>query len=608
MKLIRNRPQAVAPLGIVLFAALGAALCWPLAAPSQDAKTVASISALAALPGDTTLIVQVRNCAEITKKLKASPFYGLRNHPDIKRFVDDISNKLERELTDARSKLGFDPMDLVNLAEGEVLFAIGGLEKIISALGAKASGGDVDIRPNEVPVLLFVNAGANAPQFRERLGKIYDLAQKEGSKKEVEDFRGGKITTLSAPKASEKDKPANDLEKLFIGDMGSAVMICLSRPFLEQVMANLTAAGPDALIKTADFQATLREVRVDADATVFVNIRPLAVAARKALQGNPMINMAWQLIEGKILGRSLKNLAVSMTLGGGNVQQIFFVNNGGASDGFLGILRGQPFAARPHSIFPDDADQVSTTAINFSAFYSIVKDVGQMMMSASQGFAGPPGGQPGGGAGQPDPEQMIEAMYGIKMKPVVDAIGNNVHFFQRGGASEQNPLGNLVFGLELKDEMPIKDLLSKVSLMMGLTSEKYLDRDIYPLGGPSSGPPAAVSPTLGIADRMFVFGTNLEMVKEIIRRSGKESKGIGDTPGYQAVAGLVPTQVTALSYSSTKAFRDSMKMVKEAIRTIGEGIPVPDLTPVSDIVTGSIGWALWKPNGFYGETIVALKK
>ncbi len=615
MELIGNRPQAVARLGFVVLAALVAGLCWPMPVHAQDAKTAASISGLSALPGDTTLVLQFRSCADLTKKLKASPFYGLRNHPDIKKFIDDLNKSMERELTDARAKLGFDPIDLISLADGEVLFAIGGLEKIITSLGAKASGGDVDISPNDVPVLLLVNAGANAPQFREKLSKIYDLAQKEGSKKEVEDFRGGKITTLSAPapkdkdkdKVKDKDKPRNDLEKLFIGDMGSVIMACLSRPFLDQVMANLTAPGADALVKSADFQATLREVRTDADATFFLNIRPLAVAARKALQGNPMVNMIWQLVEGKILGRSLKNLAISMTLREGDVQQIVFVNNGGASDGILGIVRGQPFAARPHSIFPEDSDQVSTTAINFPAFYSIVKDVGQMVMSATQGFAGPPGGQPGA-PGQPDPEQMIEAMYGIKMKPVVEAVGNNIHFFQRGGASEQNQLGSFVFALELKDEMPIKDLLSKASLMMGLTGEKYLDRDIYPLSAPSTGPPAAVSPTLGIADKMLVFGINQELVKEVIRRSGKESKGIGGTPGYQAVAGLLPTQVTVLSYSSAKAFRDSLKMVKDALRHVGDQVPVPDLTPISDIVTGSIGWGLWKPNGLYAETIVALKK
>src|SRR5262245_23496843 len=168
-----------------------------LALPAFQGPAAAQDTTLDALSGDTSLVIRVRNVSDLTKRVKASPLYALKDHPDVKKAIDDARKKLDEGLQEARGKLGFDPVDLLGLIEGEVLFAVGGLDKIFGGMAAEMSGGDANIKPGDLPLVLVADAGGSAAKLRENLGKIYEFAQKEGAKKEVEDFRGGKITTLS---------------------------------------------------------------------------------------------------------------------------------------------------------------------------------------------------------------------------------------------------------------------------------------------------------------------------------------------------------------------------------------------------------------------------
>src|SRR5260221_12234513 len=88
-------------------------------------RLAAQGSALDALPGDTSLVIRLRSAADLSKRFKASPFYALKDHPDVKKFIEDSKKKLEEGLQEARGKLGFDPVDLLGMVDGEVVFAVG---------------------------------------------------------------------------------------------------------------------------------------------------------------------------------------------------------------------------------------------------------------------------------------------------------------------------------------------------------------------------------------------------------------------------------------------------------------------------------------------------
>lgn len=565
--------------------------------PKPQAKTQPAVAILDALPGDTTLVARVRSCSDLERKFKASPFYGLRHHPGLIRFIDEMKKKVDEGLADIRTKVGFNPTELLGLIEGELVFAVGGLDKIAAAIAAEFSGGDGDARPGDIPVVLIANAGGSAPKLREKLAKVFEYAQKEGARKEVEDFRGGKITTLS--QAKEKAKK-DDLDKVFFGDVGSLVLASINRPFLEQTMAGLTSPAPDALTRSADFATTQREVKGESDVLFFLNIRPIAAAARKHLQASPQASMVWNMVEGKVLGRSLKNVGASMSLREGDIEQLVFVNNGGASDGIMGVFKGPTFPGRPSSIVPADVDSYFSISLNMPYLYGLIKDVAAMMMAMFQGGAGP------GGPGQmPDPETMVEAMYGVKLRQVIDALGSTLHFYQRGAGGLEG-VGNFTVALELKDEMPVRDLFQKLGMAMGLQAQKYLDRDYYPL--PAGGPGGGDGPAVGLADKLAVFGVKGDSVKELMRRAGKGGKGLADSPEIQPLLKLVPPQVTTFSYSSAKSVRDSLAAVKQALAANPEAFPVPDLTALGDVFGGGIGYGHWKEQGLFCAGVTLLKK
>ena len=571
-----------------------------LALPGLAGRLAAQDTTLDALPGDTSLVLRLRNASELSKRFKASPFYALKDHPDVKKFIEDSKKKLDEGLQEARGKLGFDPVDLLGLVEGEVVFAVGGLDKIFAGMAAEMSGGDANIKPGDLPVVLVADAGGSASKLRENLGKLYEFAQKEGAKKEVDDFRGGKITTLSQ---KEEGGDKDGLEKVYFGDLGSRVLISVSRPFLEQTMANLTAPAPDSLAKGADFMATQRETKADSDFSLFLNIRGIAASARKNFQSNAMFGMVWPIVEGKLLGRSLKNLGVTVSLRDNGIQSLAFFNNGGASDGLLGILKGQTFPARPSALIPEDVDQFSSMSFNMQALYGLIKDIYGMAAPIFQMMGG--GGGGGQQGGMPDFEQFVEGSLQIKVKPLVDSIGNIFHFYQKGdvAAPASTPMPSFVIALELKDEMPLKQVLDKF-LAAGGQGQKYLDRDYYPLKmfGEGDGGPA-----IALADKHLVVGMKGDAVKELIRRAGKGGKGVGDTPGYQALSGLIPSQVNEINYASGKSFRDLLKTLKDAMAKANAG-GGPDITILGEVVQGSIGWAQWKDQGFYSETLYSLKK
>jgi hypothetical protein len=593
-----------------------------LAAPS---RSLAQGSALDALPPDTALVVRMRNGSEMVKKFKASPLYGLKDHPELKGFIDEMKKNVDEGMQEARDKLGFDLFDLLAALEGESIFAIGGLDKVVAALTAEMSGGEAEVAPGDLPLIFVGDTAGSAPKFREYMGKIAEFVQKEGARKQEDSFQGGKIIAFDftpqkpgkaegakkeekkegdskgnedadAEEGDDEEEPSGEIEKFFIGEMGTKFFFALSRPYLEKVMSGAAQAPADSLVKSPDIALTRREMG-DGDLSVLVNMRSIAGSARKNLQANPMGAMVWQIVEGKILGPNLKNLGVSINMTETEIGQTIFVNNGGAAEGLLGILKGAPFASKPNALIPEDTNQFTSVSLNIPYLYKTVKDIYQMVgpflqMSGAMSADGPQ-----------DLDGMFEKEVGMKLKDVVDALGGQMHFCQKGAGTPDNPLGDMVFAFELKDPAKISMLLEKLSPKAGFKPQKVEGRDFYPLGMMG---PEADGPALAIGETYFFVGTKGGLVKDALASAAKPGKNVGETKAYQDVSGGVPAQVNALSFSNTKAMRDSLSAIRQALSSMGQ--PAPDLSAVAEVIGGSVGWGIWKEGGFYSRSTTTLKR
>lgn len=580
------RPRAIAPF---LALALAAALSSRLVA---QATAVKARSTLESVPAGTSLILRVANVAALKKKFESTPLYALKDNADIKKFLDEIQKEFTEGVADMRKNLGFDPADIMRSIEGEAVLAIGSLDKIIAAIAGEAlGGGSGDVDPGDVPILLSLDAGGSLAKMKEYLGKIYEAAQKDGAEKKDEDFQSGKITTLTNTKQQGK----NDLKRIFIGELGSTVLLSINRPYLEATMAGMGGSGGDSLAADADFKDSTGQLGESQDMLVFVNLKAVIEAARKNLQAHPIGGMVWNLVESKVLGRGLKNFSMGAGLSADNVNTSWFVNNGGSKEGIVGVFDGPGFAAKsPGGIIPPDVRSFSKTSINFSRLYGLIKDFANMAMS----FTGQAG---------VDVEQFVELQFNVKLREVIDSLGQEVTGYTRESA-ETSPLtpllgiGNLTIALELKSEEPIRNLINQLSILSGgaVQSEKYLDRDVFKLD-PSSGDQ---SPVLALAQKLLVFGLMPSSAKELIRRQGKEEKSVADNPEFQALAAKLPEKVILVEYYSAAGVQQSFK----ALDVLQGQIPLPDFKIVGDVLAGGIGYALWQEKGLHGRSTMNFKK
>ncbi|HVR76426.1 MAG TPA: hypothetical protein VMT52_19005, partial [Planctomycetota bacterium] len=181
-------------------------------------------SFLGALPHDTTLFLRATNVKALVEKLKKSPFHALKDHPDVKDVLRQVEEKLAQGLAEPRKELGFDPLDILASAEGEVVFALGGLEPVLTTLVESISMGQApNVRSESIPLIIAVDAGGSSAKMHDRFEKIFQFAVKKGARRETVDFQGGKITRLvEDPGAATRDSPDESEERPDRDDAGEA--------------------------------------------------------------------------------------------------------------------------------------------------------------------------------------------------------------------------------------------------------------------------------------------------------------------------------------------------------------------------------------------------
>lgn len=562
-------------------------------------------SAVKGLPAQTTLLVHVRSGGDLYRKFKGSPFYALKDHPGIKQFLDDMEREMKSGLAEAREDLGFDPVDLVKQFEGEVVLAVGGLDKIIAGVMAEMAGGSGAgqsmVKPGDLPVIIVADAGANAPKVREYMAKIHDTIQKEGGSKAEEDFRGGKITEFTHTQASG----SNDLEKIFFAELGTKFLVSINRPYLEETMAGMTGAGTSSLGDDPDFAATGRELGPSGDTLMFLNVKSLMDSFRKTVQANPFVGMFFGLIEEKLIGKGLKNIAIAGTLESDGYESISFFNNGGVRGGLFALLDAPSFSpSQAADGIPPNVETLSVFAFNFQKLYQLVREIANTVIGITQGNPGM------------DVEQILEMQLQVKMQELIGSLGSRAFYYNEAGSGGadaapadpfSNPLGNVVFGLDLKDEGPVRTLLAKLPAIIQqnpmlagtvLKADKYMERDVYQFD--------TDGPVLALVDKQLVVGGSGDSVKALIRRRGSaEAKSLSETAEFRTQIQSLPSSVWGVSFVRKGFLKKSMAPVKMLLEAEAD---LPDIDPVLDVLGASTGYSLWKESGLYSRSRIAFDK
>ena len=152
-------------------------------------------SLLSAAPREALLFIRAPSLKRLIEKLKKSPLWNLKEHPQVKEVLRDLEAELMKAFREAPNqppgalRTNLDP--LLSL-EGECLLVVGSLERVAAKLSqALAMGQSPDLKPEDVSVAVLVDAGPASAVVRESLEKVFAYAETQGAKRETSEFQGG---------------------------------------------------------------------------------------------------------------------------------------------------------------------------------------------------------------------------------------------------------------------------------------------------------------------------------------------------------------------------------------------------------------------------------
>lgn len=634
---IVSRSRSRSPVRSLLVVVLAGATLVAGASLGAQEKTAAAApefkgSLFGAVPGDATLVVRVPTVKGLLDKVKSSPLAGLEQHPDVKAALADLKTRAAGGLEKARKDLGFDPVEALLALDGEWVITVGNLEALAGAVvEGMTMRQSPNVDPETIPIIISAEARSGGDKVRSSFEKLFAFAEKNGAVRDSAELNGGKVTILSekkaeAPKApkGEKDQPgegekkeksdlvarpeeddkdapgetADDDDadedeeeaapprppfKLYVGELGNRFYLSLSRQLLEGCMQKPEFERADGLVANPLFQETHRATGTG-DLFFFVNAKQVTKTLGGALS-TTFFAFFWQKFEAIFLGSTLNNFAASYAIEGPGLKQAAFVNNGGASDGLLGIFKGDTFAPSKLGPIPADAKTFGSVTFNPAQLHKIVKDTVTFVMSM-QGQAA-------------DLDALTEGQVGVKFSEVIAGLGKRLHFFGSGAANLENPLAGNNYLLELKEEGAVKKLLKKVSeLAQGsFDAEKFKDREIYSVDTGSMGVQVAA------ADKLLVVSGSrgdVEKVFSLPAAAGAVSAG-GES--FKKAAQAMPPQVAIVSYNSEEFMKAYAKSVSDQLMKGGiddEAAPYAKaLFAILSYLGEGSGYGVWKEKGLY---------
>ena len=553
---------------------------------SAEKTVVVAPSLVKALPAETVLLVRVQNISELARKWKESPFYKLKDKAEFAPLMQQLEEGWNEFKGHAQKELKIDLAQLLGACKGEVAFVLGNLTAVADAIGKSLSTGEEpDVKLDTIPLLVSLDTLEGKADFAKNLKQLFDQGRKSGVKVKEEDFRGGKVVTVSRPEDAGDDGP----EHIYFGEHGTRYFISLSPDFLKQTIANLGSGATSSLDQVANFQATQKQTGGGGDFFMYLNVRSFVEAVDKSIEAS-MFGFIWQRLRQLLVGESLNNLGVSANLEKEGLRSKMFLHNGGGADGLLGWFKTPAVAAKPSPLIPAEALSFSTMGINAEQVATALWEVGKTAMMMM-----------GGGA---DFESQFQQQFGVSLQDIFRSLGSRFHTFTSKGPSGTNPMGDLSIILELKDDNPLKQLLDKAGPMLAgaATQSTYLNRDVFSF---ATGMPD-LAPTFTVTDRYLIFSLAQANVEKVIRRIGKSTSELGESAGFKKFSALLPPKVAGLSYSDEKYLNTVLENLADSIRQQGSD-DVPEwffqIFAVGGRLFGSSGsYLLWKDQGLYSES------
>jgi hypothetical protein len=356
-------------------------------------------------------------------------------------------------------------------------------------------------------------------------------------------------------------------------------------------MSGVKSPRPESLADNTLYAATVKTLPQGGDALVYLDIKQLTDAIGRALSSS-FVGFYWQKVESLIIGKSLNNVGVSVHIEDNRVREGIFIHNGGASDGLVGLLKGDSFPPSPPAFMPEKAHTFASIGFNPATLEKLVRELAEVALAFQAG------------AGS-DVDAMFEQQVGVKLKDLFGSLGKRLHVFAQdvpGGS----PLQGLDLAVELKEEGPVKQILSKNaegdSAAVSVTT--YKEKQIFSLNPGSGG--AAIT----LIEKLLLVSQSVERLQSMMDRSSGGGKPAPVVEEYGRMAQTVPAQVSLLYFVSEAAMKSQVRSIADQIPTDSEEEAKQirsAVAAIGDILGASLTFASWKDTGLFVEEIYTFR-
>ncbi len=494
-------------------------------------------------PRATSLLIQIEDAQAIRAACGQTGFGQLLQDPALRPLVQDLWSVAEDSLVEFESRLDTKLVDLVDIAQGEVAFA-------------------VVKRPRDRPgFLLLLESGDRPEIMRGLLERLQEMLLAQGTQFREEQISGSTVSVFRFGGGAEEDGGSREL---IFCERDRHVLIATHADTIERSLTlwngqgETKPLGEDETYKQA-FQRLERTQRVEPHARFYVD--PIALAYT-VTGGNPAAQAALATIP--LLGlKDVEALAGSLTINQNGFDWLLQAHLliDGDRQGIPQMLSFDNHPSQPPTWVPDDVTKFSefrfqpkTTLIAFRKLFDLFQGENATENAIRDNIS-----------------QRIDVDF---EKQIIPALTGQCVRMERLNAGVINP--SSAFGLQFASAIQANDLLEKLATKFDLPEESIGGRKMFVLrrnrgGGASSevqrSDGESASPgnrrrlfrrntaALAVVGDYLLFADDRELLADLLDENRRAS--LSEHEGYRAVRAAMKGDL-GLELSSYALWVDSV--------------------------------------------------
>jgi hypothetical protein len=516
----------------VLFHLAGLALAAALFAPAVSAESFDR-----RLPDSTIFYFSIENLERTKERYNASPLNGLWNDPAMQAFLEKPLKRWSEWMEELKKEDGITPEEVFSVVSGQVVFAI-------TEMRADDPDGE------DVGFLALVDVSGKQEKVKELISKAEETLLKDDKFRRMdEEFQG--ITLVHYASAGEEEEVKNQEKPDCWFLDGDTFAIGTALRDLKKIVALRGDSEASTLADSEIYRKVRARVGARSEAFAYLGVKELmrALAEKEGGAENETLRMVSAILGLEVV----EAVGVQASIEGGGVQMSAFIPLSGDKEGILKFFDAANSALAPPGFVPEDVVSASTVMLDWPELIEEARRVANRI-------------QPGAAQQVDVVLQQMKGQMGIDIeKDLFGSLGKEMTITLKQPAEAAEgvpmmgpPMPRMLLAFEVKDKAKLENVVN-VLLMMAqqfgvpAQDEEYLGVKIKVLQTPM------VQAGLAILPDRFLFATNIEDIKDVLRRYGKEVPGLVESADFARAMSHLPESRIMVGFSrEAKALKGNL--------------------------------------------------